>query len=142
MRSNRGSLVVLAVLAALTTATHSLSAQAAGASANTIARGKTIFESTCRSCHTVAPPPQGGPAMSRIAQRYVGQLGTRAAAATRIADWLAGPTVEKSLLPRDEVARFGVMPHQPLADAGRFAVAAYVVTLVDSGPGRRKGKRR
>jgi len=142
MRSNRGSFVVLAWLAALTTATHALSAQAARAAVNTIARGKTIFESTCRGCHTVSPPLQGGPAMSRIAQRYVERLGSRASASTRIAEWLAGPTAEKSLLPRDEVARFGVMPHQPLADAGRFAVAAYVVTLVDAGPGRRKGKRR
>jgi hypothetical protein len=76
--------------------------------------------------------------MSRIAQRNVQQLGSRAAADARIADWLAGPSAEKSLMPNDEVARFGGMPHQPLEDAGRFAVAAYVVTLVDSGPRRRR----
>jgi len=95
-----------------------------------------IFASTCRSCHTVTPPPQGGPPMSRIAQRYVQQLGTRSAAAARIAEWLTAPSAEKSLLPKAEVTRFGVMPHQPLADAGRFAVAAYVVTLMDSMPQR------
>lgn len=109
-----------------------LSAQAV----DTLARGRMIFLSTCRSCHTVTPPPQGGPPMSRIAQRYVQQLRTRSAAAARIAEWLAAPSAEKSLLPKAEVARFGVMPHQPLADAGRFAVAAYVVTLVDSVPRR------
>jgi mono/diheme cytochrome c family protein len=109
---------------------------------DTLARGRTIFVSTCRQCHTVSPPVQGGPAMSRIAQHYVQRLGSRAAATTRIAEWLAGPTIEKSLLPRGEVERFGVMPHQPLADAGRFAVAAYVVTLVDSVPGRGRGRRR
>jgi mono/diheme cytochrome c family protein len=143
MRRFRPAFVGLAVfVAAIGTAT-SLAAQAAGNSVDTIARGKTIFESTCRGCHTIAPPPQGGPPMSRIAQRYVRQLGSRTAAAARIAEWLAGPTVEKSLLPREEVARYGVMPHQPLADAGRFAVARYVVTLVDSGPARRgRGMRR
>ncbi|MDZ7632110.1 MAG: cytochrome c [Gemmatimonadaceae bacterium] len=130
------------LLIASVVVTTALPAQAPGAVLDTIARGRTIFESTCRGCHTIAPPPQGGPPMSRIAQRYVQRLGSRTAAAGRIAEWLSGPTVEKSLLPREEVARFGVMPHQPLADAGRFAVAAYVVTLVDSGPKRGRGARR
>ncbi len=129
MRSIRLSFATLLTLVALPSG---LSAQAS----DTLARGRAIFLSTCRSCHTVAPPPQGGPPMSRIAQRYVEQAGTRRAAAARIAEWLSAPSADKSLLPKAEVARFGVMPHQPLADAGRFAVAAYVVTLMDSGPRR------
>ncbi len=141
MHSSRRTLVVLAGLVTQAAVVMSLSAQTVAAPMDTIARGKAIFASTCRSCHTVSPPPQGGPAMSRIAQRYVQLAGSRAAAATRIAEWLAGPTAEKSLLPKAEVARFGVMPHQPLADAGRFAVAAYVVTLVDSVPRRGRGVR-
>lgn len=76
--------------------------------------------------------------MSRIAQRYVAASSSRDAAAAQIAEWLAGPTAEKSIMPKSEVVRFGVMPHQPLADAGRFAVAAYVVTLTDSAPGARR----
>jgi hypothetical protein len=81
--------------------------------------------------------------MSRIAQRYVQARGSKSAAMVRIAEWLSAPTLEKSLLPREEIARFGVMPHQPLADLGRFAVAAYVVTLADSAPpiGRRRRPR-
>jgi len=129
MRPCRTFVATLLTLAALTSV---LPAQAI----DTLARGRTIFLSTCRSCHTVTPPPQGGPPMSRIAQRYVQQLGTRSAAAARIAEWLTAPSAEKSLLPKAEVTRFGVMPHQPLADAGRFAVAAYVVTLMDSMPQR------
>lgn len=129
MRQCRMSVATLLMLAALPSV---LPAQ----TLDTLARGRTIFVSTCRSCHTVTPPPQGGPPMSRIAQRYVQQLGTRAAAAARIAEWLSAPSADKSLLPKAEVARFGVMPHQPLADAGRFAVAAYVVTLTDSVPRR------
>ena len=132
MRSCRNRVVALWVLVALPCL---LPAQAR----DTLARGRTIFVSTCRGCHTVSPPPQGGPPMSRIAERYVQHLGTRSAAAARIAEWLSAPTAERSLLPKEEVARFGVMPHQPLADAGRFAVAAYVVTLMDSVP--RRGKR-
>jgi len=132
MRSCRISVAALLTLATLPSI---LSAQ----KLDTLARGRMIFASTCRSCHTVTLPPQGGPPMSRIAQRYVQQLGTRAAAAARIAAWLSAPSAEKSLLPKAEVARFGVMPHQPLADAGRFAVAAYVVTLMDSVP--RRGRR-
>ncbi len=142
MRSHRLSHLALAVLAAPVVATAPLSAQALGAPYDTIARGKRIFESTCRGCHTVTPPVQGGPALSRIAQYYVQRLGSRAAAAARIAEWLEGPTIEKSLLPKEEVARFGVMPHQPLSDAGRFAAAAYVVSLADSGARRRKSVKR
>lgn len=139
MRLHPLSHLALAVLAAPVVATASLSAQALGAPFDTIARGKRIYESTCRGCHTLAPPAQGGPALSRISQHYLLRLGSRAAAAARIAEWLEGPTIEKSLLPKEEVARFGVMPHQPLADAGRFAVAAYVVSLADAGARRRKG---
>lgn len=131
MRACRLSFTVPCVLFILAAAPSMLRAQAPRVHADTIARGKAIFVATCRSCHTVAPPPQAAPPMSRIAQRYVAVSGSRDAASARIAEWLLGPTVEKSLLPRDEVARYGVMPHQPLADAGRFAVAAYVVTLAD-----------
>jgi cytochrome c551/c552 len=116
-----------------------LQSQIADTGAVNVARGKAIFASTCRSCHTVSPPPQAAPPMSRIAQRYLAVSGSRKAAAAKIAEWLFGPSAEKSLLPPSDVARFGVMPHQPLADAGRFAVAAYVLTLADSTP---RGRRR
>jgi mono/diheme cytochrome c family protein len=116
-----------------------LLSQIADTGAVAVARGRAIFVSTCRSCHTVSPPPQAAPPMSRIAQRYLAVSGSRKAAAAKIAEWLFGPSAEKSLLPPSDVARFGVMPHQPLADAGRFAVAAYVLTLADSTPhGRRR----
>ena len=140
MRSARSSRVILVALVAQTTLSSLVGAQSANPPADSLARGRAIFAATCRSCHTVSPPSQGGPAMSRIAQRYVQARGSKSAAMVRIAEWLSAPTLEKSLLPRDEVARFGVMPHQPLADAGRFAVAAYVVTLADSVPtvGRRR----
>ena len=114
---------------------------AAGTPADTIARGRTIFASLCRSCHSVRPPAQGAPPMAVIARRYRGVAGSEAAARARIAAWLAQPDSARSLLPRDEVRRYGVMPHQPLADAGRFAVAAYVMTLADSMPRRGRGAR-
>lgn len=134
MRSARSSRVVFLSLVAQTTLSSFVGAQSANPPADSLARGRAIFVATCRSCHTVSPPSQGGPPMSRIAQRYVQARGSKSAAMVRIAEWLSAPTLEKSLLPREEVARFGVMPHQPLADAGRFAVAAYVVTLADSAP--------
>lgn len=136
-RSSIGMMALLCIMAP-----SSLHAQSMATPADTIARGRTIFLTTCRRCHTVGPPPQAAPPMALIAQRYVTATGSRAAARARIAEWLAGPTVEKSILPRAEVARFGVMPHQPLADAGRFSVAAYVMTLADSTTraGRRRSK--
>ena len=142
MRACRLSVTVPSVLFMLAAAPSMLLAQAPRVRADTIARGKAIFVATCRSCHTVAPPPQAAPPMSRIAQRYVAVGGSSDAASARIAEWLLGPTVEKSLLPKEEVARYGVMPHQPLADAGRFAVAAYVVTLADSAPVARRRRPR
>jgi hypothetical protein len=105
-------------------------------SPDTLARGRAIFAATCRSCHSVQPPGQGAPPMSVIARRYVRFSGSVVAAQSRIAEWLFRPEAEKSLLPREEREKYGLMPHQPLADAGRFAVAAYVVTLADSGRGR------
>jgi mono/diheme cytochrome c family protein len=139
MQSPRLFRLVCAMLIAPVAVPVTASAQVSGASPDSVARGRQIFVATCRGCHTISPPAQGGPPMSRIARHYVQRLGSRKAAAARIAEWLAGPTVEKSLLPRDEVARFGVMPHQPLADASRFTVAAYVVTLTDSGSRRGRG---
>ena len=118
-----------------------LGAQVAGTRVDTLGRGRAIFASTCRGCHTIAPPSQAAPPMAGIAQRYIQRLGSRHAAARRIAEWLYAPSVEKSLMRKDEVERFGVMPHQPLADAGRFSVAAYVVTLVDSVRSQRPARR-
>jgi mono/diheme cytochrome c family protein len=143
MRCARPLRVIVIVLVAQTSVCSLIGAQAGNPHADSLARGRAIFAATCRSCHTVSPPSQGGPPMSRIAQRYVQARGSKPAAMVRIAEWLLAPTLEKSLLPRDEVARFGVMPHQPLADAGRYAVAAYVVTLADSAPttGRRRRPR-
>ncbi len=107
-------------------------------SADTLARGRAIFASTCRACHTVNGSAQAAPPMAHIARRYVAFSGSRVAAASRIVEWLYAPQETKSLLPKAEVARYGVMPHQPLADAGRFAVAEYVVTLTDSLPRRER----
>ena len=79
--------------------------------------------------------------MAVIAQRYLQRLGSRPAAARRIAAWLHAPSIEKSLMRKDGVERFGLMPHQPLADAGRFAVAAFVMTLMDSVPAQGRARR-
>lgn len=114
-----------------------LQSQSADSAAVSVARGKAICVSTCRSCHTVSPPTQAAPPMSRIAQRYLAVSGSRKVASAKIMEWIFGPAALKSLLPASAVARFGVMPHQPLADAGRFAVAAYVLTLAESTPRRR-----
>jgi mono/diheme cytochrome c family protein len=141
MLSPRLSCLVSATFVALLAVPVALSAQASDVPPEDIARGKQIFAATCRGCHTISPPAQGGPAMARIARHYVQRLGSRKAAAARIAEWLAGPTVEKTLLPRAEVARFGVMPHQPLADSSRFVVAAYVVTLTDAASRRGRAAR-
>ncbi len=143
-RSSRPSRLRLAFALAMflqVVAPSSLWSQSSATRADTIARGRAIFVATCRTCHTVTPPPQAAPPISVIAQRYLAGSDARGAAA-RIADWLAMPSVEKSLLPKAEVARFGVMPHQPLADAGRFSVAAYVLTLADSAPGGGRRRRR
>lgn len=113
---------------------------ATGAGADTLARGRAIFASTCRSCHTITGSAQAAPPMARIAARYVAFSGSRVAAASRIVEWLYDPTAMKSLMPPGEIARYGVMPHQPLADAGRFAVAEYVVSLLDSLPPRARGR--
>ena len=138
--SPRCACVVIPFLALLIVAVPSAAfAQSNATRMDTIARGRSIFVATCRSCHSIAPPPQAAPPMSVIARRYLAVGGSRAAAAARIAEWLAGPAAEKSILSKAEVARFGVMPHQPLADAGRFSVAAYVLTLADSA---RRGPRR
>ncbi|MCU0627333.1 MAG: cytochrome c [Gemmatimonadaceae bacterium] len=136
---SRGSLMILRrtgramlapVLVLAMAATAPLAAQSTRA--DSVARGRTIFQSLCRQCHSVTPPAQGAPPMAAIARRYVRVTGSRDSAESRIAAWLSAPDSSRSLLPAPERRRYGVMPHQPLADAGRFAVAAYVVQLGDS----------
>lgn len=131
-------LAVLATAAACAVALAPTRLAAQATTADTLARGRAIFASTCRSCHTVAGSAQGAPPMARIAARYVAYSGSRVAAASRIVEWLYAPQAMKSLMPKTEIERYGVMPHQPLADAGRFAVAEYVVSLVDSLPRRER----
>ena len=55
-------------------------------SADTLARGRAIFASTCRACHTVNGSAQAAPPMAHIAQRYVAFSGSRVAAASRIVE--------------------------------------------------------
>lgn len=130
----------IVVAAALWSAPVAAQRPATGSAVDTLARGRAIFMSTCRSCHTITGAAQAAPPMARIAAQYVAFSGSRVAAASRIVEWLYDPKATKSLLPPAEIARYGVMPHQPLADAGRFAVAEYVVSLLDSLPPRERGR--
>lgn len=134
------ALAAAALLLSLPAALRAQQPTVGPTAADTVARGRAVFASLCRSCHSVRPPAQGAPPMAAIARRYRVATGSADAARARIADWLARPDSARTLLPRDEVRRYGVMPHQPLADAGRFAVAAYVVTLADSMPRGGRGR--
>lgn len=129
----RGSIIGLAAvsLAAAGCATQ----PARDAPQTQLAFGRSIFEQTCATCHSVAPPPLAAPPMSHVARHYLDAEPDAEAAAHRITAWIAAPSAQKSALPAHAIERWGLMPPQLLPERDRRAVAAYVLTLADQHAG-------
>jgi mono/diheme cytochrome c family protein len=104
-----------------------------------LAHGRTVFEQTCATCHTIDPPPLTAPPMSHVARHYLEAIPERTEAARRIARWIGAPSVEESVLPAHAIERHGLMPPLALSQRDREAVAMYVLTLADAQGGRGMG---
>jgi len=93
-----------------------------------VARGRVVYENACVRCHSIDPPTASAPPLRRVAGAYRSAATEETAAVNRIADWIASPAAEFSLLP-GEIERSGVMPRVALDGDLYEAVARYVWSL-------------
>jgi mono/diheme cytochrome c family protein len=122
------ALVFCAALAASLLVAGCAAARPADDRVDQLALGRQVFASTCTACHSIDPPALAAPPMSHVARHYLAGRDS-AAAARRIADWIAAPSAAASLLPAHAIETYGLMPPLPLSSRERRAVAAYVLTL-------------
>ncbi|MCA9738624.1 MAG: c-type cytochrome, partial [Gemmatimonadetes bacterium] len=104
-----------------------LAAQDASHTASAVERGQAMFDLICSACHSWDPPAKLAPPMSMVLGHYLERYADTDEASDAIAAWISGPDAERSVLPSHAVQQFGLMPGQPLPEAERRAVAAYLL---------------
>jgi len=95
--------------------------------------GERIFNEVCAQCHTLGPPPNLAPPMRTVVMHLRRACDPEAAAADHVVSYVAAPDADRSILPSHVVARFGLMPPQPLRPDQLEKVAAYVWSLGGGG---------
>jgi mono/diheme cytochrome c family protein len=105
----------------------------ASVAATPLAEGERIFNEVCSQCHTLGPPPNLAPPMRMVAMHLRRSFDGEEAAVDHIVSYAAAPDAERSILPAHAVARFGLMPSQPLRPDQLRKVAAYVWSLGGGG---------
>lgn len=98
-----------------------------------LADGAAFFQSRCASCHTLQPPPLLAPPMSHVAMRYRAEVEDSAAFVERIMAWVPAPAEDRSLMPAQAIAQFGLMPAQAVPRPELEAIAGYIYGLQAEG---------
>lgn len=102
--------------------------------ADSLAKGKQVYETICFACHTMESPATLAPPMTHVARHMRQAFTDRDSAIAHIVDFIRNPSAERSKMPARVRERYGLMAPLQLPEDQLRAVAAYVWSLPDPAP--------
>lgn len=88
--------------------------------------GEAIYQKSCQSCHSMAPPAKSAPAIIALAGQYRARYSKKAGAVADMVSFMKAPSVGKSILGSSTFERFGLMPAMSLPDEELEKVAGWL----------------
>ena len=88
--------------------------------------GEAIYQKSCQSCHSMAPPAKSAPAIIALAGQYRARYSKKAGAVADMVSFMKAPSVGKSILGSSTFERFGLMPAMSLSDEELEKVAGWL----------------
>lgn len=88
--------------------------------------GEAIYQKSCQSCHSMAPPAKSAPAIIALAGQYRARYSKKAGAVADMVSFMKEPSIGKSILGSNTFERFGLMPAMSLPDEELEKVAGWL----------------
>ncbi len=87
---------------------------------------EAIYQNSCQSCHSMAPPAKSAPAIIALAGQYRARYSKKAGAVADMVSFMKEPSIGKSILGSSTFERFGLMPAMSLPDEELEKVAGWL----------------
>ena len=87
---------------------------------------EAIYQKSCQSCHSMAPPAKSAPSIIALAGQYRARYSKKAGAVADMVSYMKAPAVGKSILGPSTFERFGLMPALSLPDEELEKVAGWL----------------
>lgn len=88
--------------------------------------GEAVYQKSCQSCHSMAPPAKSAPSIIALAGQYRARYSKKAGAVADMVSFMKEPSVGKSILGSSTFERFGLMPAISLPDEELEKVAGWL----------------